>query len=82
MDINVSNIPNPVTMEQRVYISKPYSYKMEQRDTAMIKLAIKNFAFEGIELGDITVDTIPVVKEVRCMLWSRSQNTEIARSYR
>ena len=23
MDINVSNIPNPVTMEQRVYISKP-----------------------------------------------------------
>lgn len=62
MDINVSNIPNPVTMEQRVYISKPYSYKMEQRDTAMIKLAIKNFAFEGIELGDITVDTIPVVK--------------------
>lgn len=62
MDINVSNIPNPVTMEQRVYISEPYSYKMEQRDTAMIKLAIKNFAFEGIELGDITVDTIPVVK--------------------
>ena len=62
MDINVSNIPNPVTMEQRVYISKPYSYKMEKRDTAMVKLAIKNFAFEGIELGDITVDTIPVVK--------------------
>lgn len=62
MDINVSNIPNPVTMEQRVYISKPYSYKMEQRDTAMIKLEIKNFAFEGIELGDIKVDTIPVVK--------------------
>ena len=62
MNIDVSNIPNPVTMVQRVYIQKPYSYKMEKRDTAMVKLQIKNFAFEAIELGDITVDTIPVVK--------------------
>lgn len=62
MNIVVSNIPNPVSMVQRVYIEKPYSYKMEKRDTAMVKLQIKNFAFEAIELGDITVDTIPVVK--------------------
>ena len=62
MDINVSNLPEPVTMEQRVYITKPYSFRMEQRDTAMIKLEIKNFAFGAIELGDIKVDTIPVVK--------------------
>ena len=62
MNIDVSNIPNPVSMVQRVYIEKPYSDKMEKRDTAMVKLQIKNFAFEAIELGDITVDTIPVVK--------------------
>lgn len=62
MKIDVSNISDPVNMEQRVYIQKPYSYKMEKRDTAMVKLQIKNFAFEGIELGDVTVDTIPVVK--------------------
>lgn len=62
MNIDVSNIPNPVSMVQRVYIEKPYSYKMEKRDTAMVKLHIKNFAFEDIALGDINVDTIPVVK--------------------
>ena len=62
MNIDVSNIPNPVTMVQRVYIQKPYSYKMEKRDTAMVKLQIKNFAFEDIALGDVNVDTIPVVK--------------------
>lgn len=62
MKIDVSNLPDPVDMVQRVYIEKPYSYKMEKRDTAMVKLHIKNFAFEGIELGDIKVDTIQVVK--------------------
>lgn len=62
MKIDVSNISDPVDMEQRVYIDKPFSYNMEKRDTAMIKLVIKNFAFEGIELGDIKVDTIPVLK--------------------
>lgn len=62
MKIDVSNIDKPVSMVQRVYIEKPYSYKMEKRDTAMVRLHIKNFAFEGIELGDIKVDTIPVVK--------------------
>lgn len=62
MKIDVSNIDNPVDMVQRVYVEKPYSYKMEKRDTAMVRLVIKNFAFEGIELGDIRVDTIPVLK--------------------
>lgn len=62
MNIVVSNIPDPVEMEQRVYFDKPYSRNMEQRDTAMVKLRIENFTFQEIELGTITVDTIPFVQ--------------------
>ena len=62
MNINVSNIPEPISMEQRVYITKASSKNMAQRDTSMVKLTIKNFTFQGLELGNITVDTILVQK--------------------
>lgn len=63
MDITVSNLSDPVKMMQRVYIVEPDFYNSTvKRDTAMVQLQIKNFAFEGIELGNIKIDTISVVK--------------------
>lgn len=62
MDINVANIPEPISMEQRVYIAKARTTNMAKRDTSMVKLTIQNFAFQGMELGDITLDTILVQK--------------------
>lgn len=62
MDIDVANIATPISMEQRVYILKPRSVNMAKRDTSMVKLQIQNFAFQGMELGDITLDTILVQK--------------------
>lgn len=61
MEITVAGAPAPV-IEQRVYVQKAYSYKMNKRDTAMIKLQIKNFAFGDLALGNITLDTILVQK--------------------
>lgn len=62
MKINVSNISEPISMEQRVYITKARSSNMAKRDTSMVKLTIKNFTFQGLELGSINVDTILVQK--------------------
>lgn len=62
MDIDVANIPNPISMEQRVYVAKAYSKGMEGRDLSMVKLTIQNFAFQGLTLGDITLDTVLVQK--------------------
>lgn len=61
MEISVAGAAVPA-IEQRVYTLKPYSYKMNKRDTAMIKLQIQNFDFQGLVLGDITLDTILVQK--------------------
>lgn len=61
MEITVAGAAAP-TIEQRVYTLKPNSYKMNKRDTAMIKLQIQNFDFQGLVLGDITLDTILVQK--------------------
>lgn len=55
MNINVSGMPSDPIV-QRVYITKVL------RDTSMIKLTIKNFAFESMTLGDIALDTILVQK--------------------
>lgn len=72
MDINVSGVPTPA-IEQRVYITKARSSGMNGRDTSMVKLAIKNFAFQGIELGDITLDTIPVQKRGEVFAFKASE---------
>ena len=56
MGINVSNIPSPIEMEQRVYTSAAAN-----RDSSSIKLQIKNFSFQGLSLGDISLDNILVV---------------------
>lgn len=61
MEISVAGAAAPA-IEQRVYTLKPWSYKMNKRDTAMIKLQIQNFDFQGLVLGDITLDTILVQK--------------------
>lgn len=47
----------PVTMTQRVYVSKPSG-----KDPNYLRLKIENFSFQGINLGTIQVDTIPFVK--------------------
>lgn len=57
MTIDVSNIPTPIEMEQRVYTSTAAN-----RDTSCIKLQINNFAFQGIKLGDISLNNILVVR--------------------
>lgn len=62
MKIDVANIPDPITMVQRVYIAKARTSGMEKRDTSMVKLTIKNFSFQGMALGDITLDTVLVQK--------------------
>ena len=54
MTINVSNIPTPIEMEQRVYTS------VVSKDTSAIKLKINDFAFQGLKLGDISLDTVAV----------------------
>lgn len=50
------------TIDQRVYISTPYRLGNTKRDTAMIKVQIKNFNFGPMSLGDIAIDTIVVQK--------------------
>lgn len=62
MDIDVANIPEPISMVQRVYVAKPRTTGMAKRDTSMVKLTIKNFSFQGLALGDITLDTVLVQK--------------------
>lgn len=62
MDIDVANIPEPISMVQRVYVAKARSTGMAKRDTSMVKLTIKNFSFQGLALGDITLDTVLVQK--------------------
>ena len=72
MDIDVANIPEPISMEQRVYIFKARSINMAKRDTSMVKLQIKNFSFEGLELGDITLDTVLVQKRADVLIFKAS----------
>ena len=62
MDIDVANIPEPISMLQRVYVAKARTTGMAKRDTSMVKLTIKNFSFQGLALGDITLDTVLVQK--------------------
>lgn len=62
MDINVANIPEPISMEQRVYLEKAGSLNMAKRDTSMIRLTIKDFSFQGLKLGNIMLDTVLVQK--------------------
>lgn len=57
MGIYVSNIGNPITMEQRVYTSAP-----KDKNPSKMKIQINDFAFEGIKLGNIALDTITVVE--------------------
>lgn len=47
----------PITMTQRVYVSKP-----SQKGENYLRLKIENFSFQGISLGNIQLDTIPFVK--------------------
>lgn len=47
----------PVKMAQRIYVSQP-----KDKDSSSFQLKINNFSFEGMSLGDITLDTIRVVK--------------------
>ena len=56
MDINVAGL-DPISSEQRVYVMKP------KADAASkIKLQIKNFAFQDMALGTISIDTVAVTK--------------------
>lgn len=61
MNIDVTGMPVE-TIDQRVYISTPYRLGNTKRDTAMIKVEIKNFNFGPMSLGDIAIDTIVVQK--------------------
>ena len=47
----------PITMTQRVYVSKP-----SKNAPNCLSLKIENFSFQGINLGTIQLDTIPFVK--------------------
>lgn len=69
MNILVSNIPDPIEMEQRVYVSKVY------KDTSMVKLTIKNFAFGDMVLGNIALDTILVQKRGDALLFAATDRT-------
>lgn len=73
MDINVGNIPTPISMEQRVYITKARKIGTTQRDTSMVKLTIKKFAFQGLELGDIALDTVLVQKRGEVLVFKASE---------
>lgn len=59
MNIAVAGMPSSDPLEQRVYIVKP---RTNAADSAMIKLTIKNFSFEEMNLDDISIDTILVQK--------------------
>lgn len=61
MDVTVGGTPTPA-IEQRVYVTKSSIIGTTKRDTSMVKLTIKNFAFEGIALGDINLDTVLIQK--------------------
>ncbi len=61
MEISVAGAAAP-SIEQRVYIEKAWSIKMNKRDTAMVRLKIKNFDFQGLVLGEIKLDTILIQK--------------------
>ena len=65
MNINVSGMPSE-PMVQRVYITKV------AKDTSMIKLTIKNFAFQEMTLGDIALDTILVQKRGNVLAFNAS----------
>lgn len=47
----------PVTMTQRVYVSKPSNKNPNQ-----LRLRIENFSFQGVYLGVIQLDTVSLVK--------------------
>lgn len=61
MDITVGGIPTP-SIVQRVYVASASRIGTTKRDTAMVKLTIQNFSFEGLPLGDIKIDTVLVLK--------------------
>lgn len=56
-DMTIDVYEAPSVAEQRIYISKSTN-----RDTSAIKLDITNFSFGAIKLGDISLDSVPVVK--------------------
>lgn len=56
-DMTIDVYEAPSVTEQRIYISKSTN-----RDTSAIKLDITNFSFGAIKLGDISLDSVPVVK--------------------
>lgn len=49
------------TLEQRVYILAPKTLP-EKRDSAMVKFQIKNFMYNNLNCGTITLDTVLVQK--------------------
>lgn len=57
MEISVPGMSAPVEIEQRVYTSTP-----KDRDTSKIKVQINDFSFEGLQLGNISLDTILVTR--------------------
>lgn len=59
MDITVGGKAAP-SIVQRVYVDNVRPIGTTKRDTAMVKLTIKNFSFEGLELGNIVLDTVEV----------------------
>lgn len=61
MDITVSGTATP-SIVQRVYVANASKIGTTQRDTAMVKLTIQNFSFQGLALGDIKLDTVLVLK--------------------
>lgn len=69
MDISVANIPTPISMEQRVYINRARKIGTTKRDTSMVKLTIQNFAFQGLKLGDIALDTVLVQKRGEVLIF-------------
>ena len=58
MKIDVAGM-SPVSMEQRVYLTKS---RKHASDSSMVKMTIKNFAFENIQLGSIVLDTVLIQK--------------------
>lgn len=57
MKISIPGMAVPVKMEQRVYTSAP-----KDKDTSKMKIQINDFSFEGLSLGNISLDTILVVQ--------------------
>lgn len=56
-EMSISLGTDPLTIAQRVYVTKPST-----EDTTSFCLRIENFSFEGIELGNIELDTISLLK--------------------